>query len=116
MSLFYPRKMIRRLPGMVIKDVPLPDPEIIQGFGKRSRVGVICKKRGFHSVLLVTDRTLFGLKFHECVVQSIEAEGISCKVFSNIASEPDENIVREGREAAKECNADCVLLSIRLEQ
>lgn len=115
MSLFYPRKMIRRLPGMVIKDVPLPDPEIIQGFGKRSSVGVICKKRGFHSVLLVTDRNLFGLKFHECVVQSIEAEGISCKVFSNIASEPDENIVREGREAAKECNADCVLLSIRLE-
>ena len=109
MNLFYPRKMIRRLPGLVIKDVPLPNPELIQGFGKRSSVGDICRKRGFHSVLLVTDKTIFGLKFHESIVQSLEKEGIACRVFCNIASEPDENIVREGREAARECNADCVV-------
>lgn len=109
MAFYYERKTIRKLPGAVIKIVKLPDYELIEGFSERERVGEICKSRGFSSVLLVTDKTIFGLGFHEKITASLEAQGIKYTLFNDIDSEPTEAIVKEGRTRAAECGADCVI-------
>lgn len=109
MPFYIGRKAIRKIPGTVIKAAPIPKPELVQGFGTRARVGELCEKSGFGSVLLVTDETLFGLGLHEKVVRSLEEHNIKCAVFHAINSEPDVDIVTEGRDAAAECGADCIV-------
>ena len=109
MAFYVERKTIRKVPGTVIKAVPIPKPEVIQGFGTREQVGDICQKAGYKSVLLVTDETLFGLGLHQKAVDSLEKSGIKCTVFHSINSEPTIGIVREGRKAAIACGAECIV-------
>ena len=109
MAFYAERKTIRKVPGTVIKAVPIPKPELIQGFGAREQVGEICRKEGFTSVLLVTDETLFGLGLHEKAASSIEKAGIKCTVFHSINSEPTYAIVKAGRQAAIDCKAQCIV-------
>ncbi len=109
MPFYLGRKAIRKVPGAVIKAAPLPQPERIEGFGKRHMVGEICEKAGYRSVLLVTDKTLFGLGLQEKVVASLEARGIACTIFHDIDGEPTVRMVDAGRRAAMECGADCIV-------
>ena len=109
MPFYVERKTIRKVPGAVIKAVPIPKPEMTQGFGSREQVGEICLKAGYKSVLLVTDETLFGLGLHEKVVSSLEAKGIGYTLFHSINSEPTVDIVKAGRQAAIDCKADCIV-------
>lgn len=81
MPFYLGRKAIRKVPGTVIKAAPIPTPELIQGFGSRERAGDICAKAGFDSVLLVTDKTLYGLGLHEKTVRSLNEHGIKCSIF-----------------------------------
>ena len=103
------RKTIRKIPGAVIKAAPLPKPELIEGFGKRDRVGSICKESGYRHALVVTDQTLYGLGLHEKLTASLEEQGISCTLFHEIDSEPTVQIVDSGRQRALECGADCIV-------
>lgn len=106
----YPlRKSIRVLPGVVIKAVPIPDPEIINEYGSASKIGAVCKASGYKSVILITDSTLFSLGYHKVVADSVESEGIKCTIFSDISSEPTTDIVEKAREKALECEAECVI-------
>lgn len=109
MSLFIERKTIRKLPGTVIKAVPIPEPELIQGFGFRNKVGSICKKAGYKSVLLVTDETLFSLGLHKKVESSLKRNGINYSIFHSINEEPNVEIVEAGRQAALDCEAECII-------
>ena len=109
MPFYVERKAIRKVPGTVIKAVPIPKPGMTQGFGSREQVGEICEKAGYKSVLLVTDETLFGLGLHEKVVFSLQSKGIGYTLFHSINSEPNVDIVKEGRQAAIDCNADCIV-------
>ena len=109
MPFYVERKAIRKVPGTAIKAVPIPNPEMTQGFGAREQIGEICEKEGYKSVLLVTDETLFGLGLHEKVVSSLQAKGIGYTLFHSINSEPTVDIVREGRQAAVDCKADCIV-------
>ena len=109
MPFYLERKMIRKVPGTIIKAAPIPKPELIQGFGSREQVGAICAEAGFGSVLLMTDETLFGLRLHEKAAKSLEAHGIRFSVFHGINSEPTFEIVDAGRRAAVECGADCIV-------
>ena len=109
MSFYLFRKSIRKVPGIVIKAAPLPDPALTEGFGSRDRVGEICRKAGYKSVLLVTDQTLFSLGFHKKVEESLQKQNIRCAVFSDIASEPNVDIIEAGKEAAVACRADCIV-------
>lgn len=109
MPFYLGRKAIRKVPGAVIKAAPLPDPDLIEGFGKREIVGSICKNAGFKSALIVTDQTLFSLCLHEKITRSLEKEGIDHTVFHEIDSEPTVRIVDAGRKIASECHADCVI-------
>ncbi|MBQ3316577.1 MAG: iron-containing alcohol dehydrogenase [Spirochaetales bacterium] len=109
MAFYTERKAIRKVPGTVIKAVPIPKPELIQGFGTREQVGDICRRAGYKSVLVVTDETLFSLALHQKVQDSLEKSGIKCTVFHSISSEPTVEIVRAGRRAAIDCRAECVV-------
>lgn len=107
--LYLLRRMIRRLPGMVIKAVPLPEPETVSGFGTREQAGKLCHKNGFERVLLVTDRTVFSLGLHEKIAASLKANGVACSVFSEISSEPNLTIIDGGRKALTDCHADAII-------
>ena len=88
MQFYAERKTIRKIPGTVIKAVPIPKPEVIQGFGTRGQVGDICLREGYKSVLLVTDETLYGLGLHEKVLASLEKNGIKC-----VGTNPESDLV-----------------------
>lgn len=103
------RKMIRRLPGKVIKTIKLPQPIVTEGFAKRECAGAFCKKYGYRSVLLVTDQTLYALGHHYRVVRSLQENGIRYELFTGINGEPDEETARKGRECALRCEADAVI-------
>lgn len=109
MHFFLFRKAIRKLPGDVIREVPLPEPELTEGFGSREQAGRICSAMGAKSVLVVTDRNIHGLGFHEKVLRSLRDSGIPFTVFSDIDSEPTVDVIRAGRKTALDCGADCVV-------
>lgn len=109
MEIYYGRKVVNPVPGKVIGLVPKPSPKIIEGFGRRAEVGHLCKESGYSRVLLVTDRTLFGLGFHEVLADSLKKEGIECTVFSEIDSEPTARIISAGRKAAVQSQAQCII-------
>ncbi len=109
MAFFLFRKAIRKVPGKVIRAVPLPQPEILEGFGMREQIGEICKAAGYQSVLLVTDRNVYMLGFTEKAESSLKEAGIRCTVFKEIDSEPTAAIIRSGKVAAALCGADCIV-------
>ena len=89
--------------GAVIKAAPLPDPELIEGFGKRSEAGAVCERNGYKSALLITDQTLFGLGLHEKVAASLAEHDVGCTLFHDIDGEPTVRMVDAGRRAAMAC-------------
>lgn len=103
------RKSIHRLPGKVIHAIPLPEPEVTEGLGARSHIGGLCRAAGYKQVLLVTDRTLKSLGYDQAIIESLEAAGINCSVFSDIASEPNIPIIEAGRKQALDCRAECII-------
>lgn len=106
----YPiRKQIHRLPGKVIHTVPLPKPEVLEGHGSRTKIGAICQRQGYKSVLVVTDKTLKSLGYEQAITQSLDAVGIHYEVFCEIDSEPTIAYIENGRNKAKECHAECVI-------
>ena len=109
MASYVLQKMARKLPGMVIKPIPKPKPKVTEGFGKRAKVGEICKKAGYRSVMLITDMTLFSLGYHNIVVESLKKNEINCVVFHDICSEPNTDIIDAGRHVAFESNAECII-------
>ena len=107
--LYIARAVIRRLPGIVIGAVPLPEAEIVSGLGARDQAGLLCRKNGFDRVLLVTDKTIASLGLHEKVEASLSAQGIACAIFSDISSEPNLSIIDGGRKALAGCGADAII-------
>lgn len=103
------RKMIRKLPGLVIKVIPKPNPVITDDYGSREKIGKICREAGYKSVLLVTDKTVYALGYHEKVLNALKANNIQCTVFHHIESEPTVDTVSQGRTAAINCDADCII-------
>ena len=109
MDTYFLRKKIHRLPGKVIRRVPLPEPLVVEGHGARAHIGEICKELGYKHVLLVTDQTLHQLGYEQKIVQSLDEAGVGCTLFADINSEPNIALIDAGREAAAECKAECVI-------
>ena len=107
--LYLLRKGIRQIPGVVIKTVPLPQPEVVTKSGARAQIGRLCRKNGFERVLLVTDKTIFSLGLHEKILVSLKESGIFCSVFSDICSEPDLAVLDNGRKALIDSGADAII-------
>lgn len=102
-------KMLRTLPGKIIRHVPMPNPNLISGLQSRSQVGRLCRGSDFRSVLIVTDKTIYSLGFLDVITQSLEKEGVRYTIFSDIASEPTMQIVDAGKRAALACKAQCIV-------
>ena len=103
------RSGIRRLPGDVIRIAPIPVPEVTQGFGSREKVGEICERAGYRSVLLITDVTLYRLGYHQKVLDALKEHGVDCTVYSGISSEPTIDIIEEGKKVAAAFGVDCIV-------
>lgn len=109
MDTFIIRKLIRKLPGKVIRLVPIPKPELIEGVGVRSQIGELCKCAGYSSVLLVTDEMLYSLGYHQPILDSLASAGIACAVYHGINSEPTTTFVEQGRRIALDSKAQCIV-------
>ncbi len=106
----YPsRKIFRLLPGVAMRPVPKPSPEIIEGHRSRNEIGRLCKKYGFRNVMIITDRVLYSLGFHETVVRSLEDNGIRYGIFNEIASEPNDGIIDAALKEVRESGAQCII-------
>ena len=103
------RKQIHRLPGKVIHQVPLPEPQVVEGHGARAKIGEICEECGYKQVLLVTDQTLHELGYEQKIVQSLEEAEVGYTLFADINSEPNIALIDKGRKIAMECKAECVI-------
>lgn len=103
------RKQIHRLPGKVIHAIPLPEPEVVEGHQSRQQIGEICKQCGYKQVLLVTDKTLSGLGYEQAIAQALTKAGVGYSVFSEINSEPTIALIEDGRKAAWESKAECII-------
>ena len=103
------RKQIHRLPGKVIHQVPLPEPQVVEGHGARANIGAICEERGYKQVLLVTDQTLQKLGYEQKMVQSLEEAGVGYTLFADINSEPNIALIDAGRKIAMESQSECVI-------
>ena len=108
-NMYITRKAIRKLPGKIMKNVPMPDPEIIEGFGCRAEAGRKCKESGFSKVLILTDKTLAGLGYADAVRKSLDEEGIAYIIYDGIASEPRLEYIETGRTIALESGAECII-------
>lgn len=98
--MYLTRKAIRKLPGNVMKLVPIPESAVIEGFGCRGQVGGICRGQGFDKVLILTDRSLSSLGYLDAVKKSLEEEGIQYEIYDEICSEPRLDYIEAGRSIA----------------
>lgn len=108
-NMYLTRKAIRKLPGTIMKSVPMPEPEIIEGFGCRSQIGRVCRESGFDTALILTDRVLCGLGYLNAVKESLEEQSIRYSVFDGITTEPRLDYIEAGRSIALENSAKCII-------
>jgi alcohol dehydrogenase len=109
MDTYIIRKQIHRLPGKVIHNIPLPEPQVVEGHASRKQIGGICRQCGYRQVLLVTDKTLSKLGYEQAITQTLTDAGVNYTVFNEINSEPTIALIEAGREVALECNAECII-------
>lgn len=109
MAFYLLRASIRKLPGKVIRAVPMPSPCVHEGCGARERIGEICAERGYRRALIVTDGRLSSLGYLEKITSSLEERGITYAVYDGIASEPKTEYIEEGRAAAEKIGAECLI-------
>ena len=79
------------------------------GRGARDVLGEEIKSRGFNMILVVTDKTLLEVGVTKKVVDTLEQNGISYEVFSELKPNPTVNNVKDGVKACKECGADAIV-------
>ncbi len=103
------RCLIRKLPGKIVKLIKLPDPEIINEFGGAKKIGEICKFFGFENVLLVSDENLIALGIHKDVEQSLKENNITYSFYITPTSEPNLDIVENGRRKLENFSADAII-------
>ena len=108
-NMYLTRKAIRKLPGKVMKMVPIPEPAIIEGFGCRGQIGGICREQGFDAVLVLTDKVLSNLGYLESIERSLSDEGIRYEIYDEINSEPKLDYIEAGRSMALKNESKCII-------
>ncbi|MBO7648291.1 MAG: iron-containing alcohol dehydrogenase [Bacteroidales bacterium] len=109
METYHIRKQIHRIPGKVIRHVPLPQVQVVEGHGARRQIGEICKQQGYQHVLVVTDQTLSGLGYEQAITRALDEAHVGYAVFNEINSEPNIPVIEACRKKALECQAECVI-------
>lgn len=79
------------------------------GRGARNNLATEIKARGFHKVLLVTDKTLYESKLVDMVTRVLEHNMIGYYMFDGIKPNPTVKNVQDGLLMANINNVDCIV-------
>lgn len=109
MDTYIIRKQIHRLPGKVIHNIPIPQPEVVEGHASRKQAGEICRHCGYKQVLVVTDKTLSQLGYEQAITHALTEAGVNYSIFNKINSEPTIAIIEAARKVALESQAECII-------
>lgn len=108
-NMYWMRRLLNPLPGRIMRAVPKPEPERVEGAGCRRTIGAWCRRAGYRRALIVTDKVLRGLGYAEEIGRSLEGAGIAYDIYDGICSEPTSDYVAEGRRRVEACGAQCVI-------
>lgn len=79
------------------------------GKGARKVLPDELKARGFKTVLIVTDKTLYEVGVTKKVTDVLDSADIHYTVFSDVKPNPTVKNVQDGLKLCKEINADCIV-------
>lgn len=82
--------------------------EVLVGPGSARKVGKEATELG-KTALLVTDRGIIDLNLHNSTIRSLEKEGIKIKIFDQVQSDPDDDIIMDGVKFAEDQNVDFIV-------
>lgn len=77
--------------------------------GAAARLAEQVETMGHRSVLLVTDAGVLATGLLAAVEAGFVQRGIALQVFSKVQADPPESVILEAVQAARQCNADCVI-------
>jgi len=83
--------------------------EIFYGIGTRYQTGKKVKEFGANRVMIVTDRGVSGSNLLEDIVSSLSKESIEYLIFDEVIPNSNSDIVKKGRDMAKESRTDLVI-------
>lgn len=79
------------------------------GRGAREVLGNEIRSRGFKKILVVTDKSLLEVGVTKKVLDTLDENGISYEVFSELKPNPSVKNVKDGVEKCRECGADAIV-------
>ncbi len=84
-------------------------PEFIFGAGSLSLAGQYARNFGGKKVMVVSDRGIIEVGCCALVVANLEAEGIDCRIFSEVSQNPRVDEVMAGAEFYADNNCDVIV-------
>jgi alcohol dehydrogenase class IV len=84
-------------------------PEFVFGLGARHLVGRYTKNFGVRKVLVVTDPGVMSAGWTKETIASLEAEGLSCVVFSNVTPNPRSEEVMTGADVYRSNGCEAIV-------
>lgn len=76
--------------------LPWRTPEMISGEGSLEKLPEFCKKKGWHKVMLVTDKTILGLGLVDPLVEGMKAVNMDGEIFSDVVQNPTIQNIEDG--------------------
>lgn len=81
---------------MALPFIKLPEPEVISGSGSLNRIPDLLKKENIKNVLVVTDKVLMDLGLLASLIQRLEEEGLSYRIFDGVQPNPTIGNIEDG--------------------
>ena len=76
--------------------LPWRTPEMISGEGSLEKLPAFCKKKGWHKVMLVTDKTILSLGLIDHLVEGMKAVDMDGEIFSDVVPNPTIQNIEDG--------------------
>ncbi len=89
--------------------VPWKMPQTLEGLGSIKRLPALIKEKGFHKVLIVTDKTLMDLHLLDSMIEALNEENVSYVIFDGVDPNPTDINIEEGVSLYKEHNCDAMI-------
>lgn len=89
--------------------LPWKMPETLEGPGAIKRLPAVIKGKGYHKVLIVTDKTLMGLHLLDSLFQALDQEGVQYVLHDNVEPNPTDINVEEGVSLYKKEHCDAMI-------
>ncbi len=83
--------------------------QILCESGSAARLGELCRERGAHRVLIVTDPGITRLNMLDGVLPGFAAAGVAVEVFDQVLADPPESVVLEAADQARRMAAQLVI-------